>query len=134
MPPVAGIVFTRYFFSAVDSSSFRILASQTRCLAFKVTTCTPCVSLVAFAAIKDVQDCTIAVCPDKYRAGGFTAGNLQNLHQRRLAAVGILQFFPVRLGRICRQRNTGRLAVGKDKEQVTAVIRSGDHLHYQFPI
>ena len=80
------------------------------------------------------QDCTIAVCPDKYRAGGFTAGNLQNLHQRRLAAVGILQFFPVRLGRICRQRNTGRLAVGKDKEQVTAVIRSGDHLHYQFPI
>ena len=52
---VAGIVFTRYFFSAVDSSSFRILASQTRCLAFKVTTCTPCVSLVAFAAIKDVS-------------------------------------------------------------------------------
>ena len=41
MPPVAGMVFTRYFFSAMHSSSFSTRASQTSCFAVNVTTCTP---------------------------------------------------------------------------------------------
>jgi len=58
MPPVAGMVFTRYFFSAMHSSSFSTRASQTRCFAFNVTTCTPCVSRVDFAEISAVSAST----------------------------------------------------------------------------
>ena len=45
-----------------------------------------------------------------------------------------MQFFPVGLGGIGRQRHTRRLSPGKGKQQISAVVRGCYHLHHGFPI
>ena len=135
MPPVAGMVFTRYFFSAMHSSSFSTRASQTRCFAFNVTTCTPCVSRVDFAEISTVSASTARLPSVRKRRSRIP----RRLEFAEFVPVAngrckLLQLLTVGFRCVGRHRYTGRLSVGKYKEQITLVICGGNHLHHEFPV